>query len=53
MLGQRLTPRSWHRVAALLSDERLRQSLDDLRARIVPAVRELPTHQQFLDGHFA
>jgi tryptophan halogenase len=52
MLGQRLTPRGWHRVAALMSDERLRQSLDDLRARIVPAVRAMPTHQQFLADNF-
>ena len=52
MLGQRLRPRAWHRMAALLSDERLRQSLDDLRTRIVSASEALPTHQQFLDAEF-
>jgi tryptophan halogenase len=48
MLGQRLTPRGWHRIGALMSEGRLRQSLADLRARIVPAVQSMPTHQQFL-----
>jgi tryptophan halogenase len=50
MLGQRLTPRSWHRIGSLLNDGRLAQSLGELRARIVPAVRDMPTHQQFLDS---
>jgi tryptophan halogenase len=52
MLGQRLTPRGWHRIAALLSDERLKQSLDESRARMVPAVRDMPTHQEFLQANF-
>jgi tryptophan halogenase len=51
MLGQRLSPRGWHRIGALLSDERLKQSLLDLRTHIVPAVEKMPTHRQFLESY--
>jgi tryptophan halogenase len=50
-LGQRLTPRSWHRLGALMRDGRLKQTLDDLRARIGSTVREMPSHQQFLQDY--
>jgi tryptophan halogenase len=51
MLGQRLTPRSWHRMGALLSDGRLRQTLADLAEGIATRVAAMPSHQGFLDGY--
>ena len=50
-LGQRLTPRSWHRLGALMSDGRLKQSLEEVRAKIASAVEAMPSHQQFLDAY--
>jgi tryptophan halogenase len=51
MLGQRLTPQNWHRMGAIMSEGRLRQTLEDLRTRIVVAVEKMSTHQQFLDAY--
>jgi tryptophan 7-halogenase len=53
MLGQRLTPRGWHRIGALMSDRRLRQTLTDMRRQIAEAVQAMPPHQQFLDSYCA
>ena len=53
MLGQRLEPKSWHRMGALMSDERLKQTLDGLARGIAGAVESMPAHQRFLDGYCA
>ena len=53
MLGQRLEPKSWHRMGALMSDELLKQTLDGLAGGIARAVESMPAHQQFLDGYCA
>lgn len=53
MLGQRLTPKSWHRIGALLSDERLKQSLEESRSRIASTVRNMPSHRRFLDAYMS
>ena len=51
MLGQRLAPRSWHRMGALMSDGRLRQTMAGLAQDIAKRVATMPSHQQFLDGY--
>jgi tryptophan halogenase len=53
MLGQRLAPKSWHRIGALMSGGRLRQTLDDTSRQITAAVAAMPSHEQFLDGYMA
>jgi len=53
MLGQRLEPQHWHRMGALMSDDRLRQTLADLGNGIAMRVAAMPGHQQFLDGYCA
>ena len=51
MLGQRLMPRGWHRIGALVGEGRLKQSLAELRAGIVAKVGAMPQHQRFLDAY--
>ena len=50
-LGQRLTPKSWHRLGALMSEGRLKHSLGDVRTRIAAAVERMPTQQEFLERY--
>lgn len=50
-LGQRLTPKSWHRLGALMSEGRLKHSLEDVRTRIAAAVERMPTQQEFLERY--
>jgi len=51
MLGQRLVPRQWHRMGAMMSDGRLKQTLGDLAKGIAGRVAAMPAHQQVLDGY--
>jgi len=51
MLGQRLQPASWNRMAALMSEGRLKQTLAELGARVARRVEVMPSHQAFLDGY--
>ena len=51
MLGQRLAPKSWHRIASLMSDQRLRQAFGEIRSRVTAGVERLPSHQQFLEQY--
>ena len=51
MLGQRLTPQKWHRLARLMPADRLAQSLAELKAGIAAEVAKLPQHQAFLAGY--
>jgi tryptophan halogenase len=51
MLGQRITPRGWHRMGALMSDGRLGQTLADLAAGVARSVAAMPAHQHFLDRY--
>jgi len=50
-LGQRLTPKSWHRLGALLPEGRLKRELEEVRLRIERAVQAMPTHQQFVERY--
>jgi tryptophan halogenase len=53
MLGQRIEPLSWHPIAALMTQDQLRQALADLKANIAGAVARMPRHQDFLDLYCA
>jgi tryptophan halogenase len=52
MLGQRLTPRSYHPAALLMPTPQLRDALDGLRSNIARVVQAMPTHDTWL-GRFA
>ncbi len=51
MLGQRMTPRSWHRLAQLMAPGRLRDTLADVKARVDSRVAAMPSHQAFIDSY--
>jgi tryptophan halogenase len=51
MLGQRLEPRSNHRVGRLVPQERMRESLDTLKRNIAEAVARMPPHQAFVERY--
>jgi tryptophan halogenase len=51
MLGQRLEPRTHHRMAALMPPAQLAGALLDLKSNIDRAVARLPSHQAFLDAY--
>ena len=51
MVGQRLEPKSWHRMAARMSEGRLRQTLADAGRGIAERVGAMPGHQQFLEDY--
>lgn len=53
MFGQRLQPRTFHRMASMLDDERLRVMLQTLRTNIGAAVEKMPSHKEFLDSYCA
>ena len=49
MLGQKLTPRAHNRVARMMPEGRLQQTLGQMADKIAVAVRGLPSHQAYLD----
>jgi tryptophan halogenase len=53
MLGQRIEPRRWHAMAAMMSAAQLGQALGDLRTNISGAVARLPRHEDFLESYCA
>jgi tryptophan 7-halogenase len=53
MLGQGIEPKAWHRLGSLMSDGRLRNTLEDLRQDIARTVGAMPTHQEFLQSYCA
>ncbi len=53
MIGQRIAPKTWHRVAAMMDDAQLSQALSGLKANIARAVSALPTQDQFIAGFMA
>ncbi|MCM8732158.1 tryptophan halogenase family protein [Hephaestia sp. GCM10023244] len=48
MLGQGITPRSFHAVGQLLGPDKLKTSLADLKRNIADAVAAMPSHADFL-----
>jgi tryptophan halogenase len=51
MLGQRLQPRAYHRLARLMPTEQLVDALASLEARVTDEVKALPSHQTFLESY--
>jgi tryptophan halogenase len=51
LLGQRMTPKSWHRLAQLMAPGRLRDTLADIRTRVDRRVASMPSHQAFIDDY--
>ncbi|QZH75699.1 MAG: tryptophan 7-halogenase [Erythrobacter sp.] len=51
MLGQNLQPAGWHRLARLVSDEKLRASLDGLRQRIAAQLATMASHREVIDSY--
>jgi tryptophan halogenase len=51
MLGQRITPRSYHHAARILSEQDLTRFLADYRASITQTVARLPVHQDFVNQY--
>lgn len=48
MLGQRLKPDSHHQAAGLVPPEKLRSSLENVKANVAAAVARMPSHDTFL-----
>ncbi len=53
MLGQRLTPLSYHPAAQIILEAQLRHSLEALKSNIARAVNSMPTHEAWLRGFAA
>ena len=53
LLGQRIEPEAWHRLARLLRPGQLDRVLADRAKTIAAAVARMPTHQQFIDRYCA
>lgn len=51
MLGQGITPRAFHPLAKTMSDAELKQFLTTMRSGIEQKVKQLPTHQEFLERY--
>lgn len=51
LFGQELAPRTYHRMAELIPDDRLAQALGDLKGSIDRAVAALPAHQTFVESY--
>jgi len=48
MLGQRLMPRQYHQMAAMLGGQRVRKALENLKRTYAHVVSGLPMHKEFL-----
>ncbi|MHA6317670.1 tryptophan halogenase family protein [Altererythrobacter sp. CAU 1778] len=53
MLGQGLDPQSWHRLPHLMSDGRLRRTMQDQREAISARVEAMSSHAEFLRTYCA
>jgi len=53
MMGQRIEPKTWHRLARMISDTELRQALTSIKDRIDRAVAALPPQEQFIRTYLA
>ncbi|WP_337880771.1 tryptophan halogenase family protein [Rheinheimera sp.] len=51
MLGQGITPASYHPLADMFSDEELGKRMDSIRAVIRKSVDYMPSHQDFINRH--
>ncbi len=53
MLGQNMAPRSYHSIVDGISSQQLRDYLNNLKTIIQGAVRQFPTHEEFINQHCA
>lgn len=53
MLGQNMAPRSYHSIVDGISSQQLRDYLNNLKTIIQGAVRQFPTHEEFISQHCA
>ena len=53
MLGQGVIPQNYHPAATMLSDTQLMQSMRQQRERVVNAVNQLPSHDDFIRRYCA
>ena len=51
MVGQRLMPRQYHRMGALLGEQRLRKALETLKGSIARGVAAMPMHKEFVRSY--
>jgi tryptophan halogenase len=51
MLGQGLTPQQHHQTVDLMGDDELRRYLDSIRLPIEKTVRQLPSHQTYVEAY--
>jgi tryptophan 7-halogenase len=51
MLGQRITPRTYHPAVDWVRDEDLYQYVDHVERVVASCVAAMPTHQAFIDRH--
>jgi len=51
MLGQGVVPLAYHPIVDLMPEKQLERVLDSLQNEIENALKELPTHQEFIDSY--
>ncbi len=51
MLGQGIEPQSYHTIADMMDEKELRQFMQFQRQKIDHVLKQLPTHQQFIDRY--
>lgn len=51
MLGQRLMPNQYHQIANIMQDNELEKFLNGLSQSIDNAVKQLPSHQEFINKY--
>lgn len=51
MLGQGIEPRSYHHIVDMMSDQELRQFIQVQRQKVDHILRQLPTHQEFINRY--
>ncbi len=51
MLGQGIEPKSYHPIVDMMSDEELRQFMQIQAQKVDHVLKQLPTHQEFIDRY--
>jgi tryptophan halogenase len=51
MVGQRLMPRQYHHMGALLGEQRVRKALETLKGSIARGVAAMPLHKEFVRSY--
>jgi tryptophan halogenase len=51
MLGQGIEPKSYHPIVDMMDEQELRQFMQIQRQKVDIMLKQLPTHQQFIDRY--